>query len=163
MPALDGVIETALYVDDLERSARFYQAVFGFEVIDAGERLCALSVADRHILLLFRKGASDRPAGRGPRRRWPVAPRLRDPRGGAAGVGGMVVPKGCGDRAPPGVGPGRSQPLLPRSRPTPPGVGNARDLAERLLEIDQSARSACLKVPAKVLPSLAPLRIRCSS
>jgi catechol 2,3-dioxygenase-like lactoylglutathione lyase family enzyme len=58
MPRLDGVLETALYVDDLERSVRFYQAVFGFEVIDANERLYALSVADRQVLLLCRKRAS---------------------------------------------------------------------------------------------------------
>ena len=42
MPRIEGVLETSLYVDDLERSARFYQAVFGFEVIVTGERLCAL-------------------------------------------------------------------------------------------------------------------------
>jgi len=58
MPPLDGVLETALYVDDPNRSAEFYRAVFGFEPIDAGDRLVALGVADRHVLLLFRKGAS---------------------------------------------------------------------------------------------------------
>ena len=58
MPKLDGVLETSLYVADLARSARFYQTVLGFEAIDSGERLTALAVADRQILLLFRKGAS---------------------------------------------------------------------------------------------------------
>lgn len=58
MPKLDGILETALYVDDLQRSIRFYQVIFGFEVIDSGERLCALGVAERQVLLLCKKGAS---------------------------------------------------------------------------------------------------------
>jgi catechol 2,3-dioxygenase-like lactoylglutathione lyase family enzyme len=58
MPKVDALLETALYVEDLERSARFYQTVFGFEVIDSGDRLCALSVVGRQILLLFKQGAS---------------------------------------------------------------------------------------------------------
>jgi len=58
MPRLDGVLETSLYVDDLEQSAHFYQKIFGFEVIDVGDRLYALAIAGRQILLLFKKGAS---------------------------------------------------------------------------------------------------------
>lgn len=58
MLKLDGVLETALYVDNLECSVRFYQTIFGLEVIDSGERLCALSIAGRQVLLLFKKGAS---------------------------------------------------------------------------------------------------------
>lgn len=57
-PRLDGVLETALYVDDLERSARFYQSLFGFPIIASGERLIALSVEGRQVLLLFKKGGS---------------------------------------------------------------------------------------------------------
>lgn len=58
MPPIDGLLETALYVEDLERSSRFYQTVFGFEEVAAGDRLRALGVVGRHILLLFKKGAS---------------------------------------------------------------------------------------------------------
>jgi catechol 2,3-dioxygenase-like lactoylglutathione lyase family enzyme len=58
MPKLDGVLETCLYVDDMERSARFYRELFGFDVVDAGDRLIALRVTDRQLLLLFKKGAS---------------------------------------------------------------------------------------------------------
>lgn len=58
MPRLDGLLESALYVDDLERSAQFYQTIFGFEVIDSGDRLYAVGVADRQILLLCKKRAS---------------------------------------------------------------------------------------------------------
>ena len=57
-PRTDGVLETALYVDDPGRSAEFYRAVFGFEVIDAGDRLVAMSTGHRQVLLLFKKGAS---------------------------------------------------------------------------------------------------------
>jgi catechol 2,3-dioxygenase-like lactoylglutathione lyase family enzyme len=58
VPELHGILETALYVTDTDRSARFYRDVFGFEVIDAGERLTALAVRPGQILLLFKKGAS---------------------------------------------------------------------------------------------------------
>jgi catechol 2,3-dioxygenase-like lactoylglutathione lyase family enzyme len=58
MPLLDGVIETSLYVDNLDRSAAFYRTVFGFETVSSNERLVALDVAGRQLLLLFKKGAS---------------------------------------------------------------------------------------------------------
>ena len=57
---VDGILESALYVDDLDRSRAFYADLFGFETIDAGERLVALSVADKQVLLLFKRGASAR-------------------------------------------------------------------------------------------------------
>jgi catechol 2,3-dioxygenase-like lactoylglutathione lyase family enzyme len=58
MPKLDRLLESALYVDDPERSARFYQSLFGFEVIGVGERMYALSIEGNQVLLLCRKGAS---------------------------------------------------------------------------------------------------------
>lgn len=58
MPKLNGVLETALYVDDVPRSVRFYQTVFAFELIVENERVSALGVAERQILLLFKKQAS---------------------------------------------------------------------------------------------------------
>jgi catechol 2,3-dioxygenase-like lactoylglutathione lyase family enzyme len=58
VPELNGVLETSLYVADPDRSARFYRDLFGFDVVDAGPRLVALAVADRQLLLLFKKGAS---------------------------------------------------------------------------------------------------------
>ena len=58
-PKLDGILESSLYVDDLPRSVRFYQEVFGFPVIsDFGERGCAMHAGPRQVLLLFKKGAS---------------------------------------------------------------------------------------------------------
>ena len=35
MPSLSGVLETSLYVDDVARSARFYQTVLQLEILVA--------------------------------------------------------------------------------------------------------------------------------
>ena len=58
MPEVTGVVETCLYVDDLERAERFYEEVCEFKKLIGDERFCALSVADRDVLLLFVKGAT---------------------------------------------------------------------------------------------------------
>lgn len=58
MPRLDDLKETSLYVDDLERARRFYTEVLGLDALFSDERLCALDVAGRHVLLLFLRGAS---------------------------------------------------------------------------------------------------------
>ena len=60
-PPLTGVLETALYVADLERSAAFYQRLLGArELLAEADRMRALDVAGRQVLLLFRVGASNR-------------------------------------------------------------------------------------------------------
>lgn len=60
-PPLTGVLETALYVADLDRSARFYARLLGSrELLDEPGRLRALDVAGRQVLLLFKNGASER-------------------------------------------------------------------------------------------------------
>jgi catechol 2,3-dioxygenase-like lactoylglutathione lyase family enzyme len=61
VPALSGILETALYVADLDRAAGFYADLFGFETLIQDGRLHALSVAGRDVLLLFRAGASEQP------------------------------------------------------------------------------------------------------
>lgn len=59
MPRLDGLLESSLYVEDLARSVRFYETVLGLELIASdAERLRALGVAGRQVLLLFKKKAS---------------------------------------------------------------------------------------------------------
>jgi catechol 2,3-dioxygenase-like lactoylglutathione lyase family enzyme len=58
MPKLSGVLETALYVDDLDRAAAFYRDIFDLPVLFWDDRLCALAVAGKQVLLLFVKGAS---------------------------------------------------------------------------------------------------------
>jgi catechol 2,3-dioxygenase-like lactoylglutathione lyase family enzyme len=54
----NGLLEVALYVDDMERSAAFYGALLGFEVIASGERLSALAVQPGQVLLLCKRSAS---------------------------------------------------------------------------------------------------------
>ncbi len=45
-PPVVGVIETALYVDDLDQSLRFYTALFGFTVaMQPNDGMAALDVA----------------------------------------------------------------------------------------------------------------------
>jgi catechol 2,3-dioxygenase-like lactoylglutathione lyase family enzyme len=58
-PPLEGVLETSLYVSDLEVSQQFYQDVFGFSPLycDAA-RMAAMNVSGRQVLLLFLRGAS---------------------------------------------------------------------------------------------------------
>jgi catechol 2,3-dioxygenase-like lactoylglutathione lyase family enzyme len=59
LPKTDGILESSLYVSDLQRSMRFYQEIFGFRVIsEFGERGCAMHAGPRQVLLLFKKGAS---------------------------------------------------------------------------------------------------------
>src|SRR5215213_3358613 len=45
MPALDGVLETALYVDDLPRARRFYEDVLGLKPVFADPLLGAFATA----------------------------------------------------------------------------------------------------------------------
>ena len=65
-PELRGVLETSLYVSELERSLAFYTRLFGFRVLLQDDRFCALDVCGRQLLLLFRKpesGAVATPGG----------------------------------------------------------------------------------------------------
>lgn len=58
-PKTDGILESSLYVSDVQRSIRFYQEIFGFQLIsDFGERGCAMHAGTHQVLLLFKKGAS---------------------------------------------------------------------------------------------------------
>ncbi len=58
MPKVTGVLETALYVDDLDRAVDFYRRLFGFGVMNRDARFCALNVAPGSVLLLFRRGGT---------------------------------------------------------------------------------------------------------
>ena len=60
-PKTEGILESSLYVNDVARSAQFYEKIFGFRVIsDFGERGCAMGVGAHQVLLLFMKGGSVR-------------------------------------------------------------------------------------------------------
>lgn len=56
------IAETALYVDDMERAARFYLELFHASVPRRDERLCALRINNQQVLLLFLRGGSLQPA-----------------------------------------------------------------------------------------------------
>jgi catechol 2,3-dioxygenase-like lactoylglutathione lyase family enzyme len=56
---LTDLKETGLYVDNLDRAKQFYQDVLGLKVLVDDDRLCALDVAGKHVLLLFLRGASN--------------------------------------------------------------------------------------------------------
>lgn len=58
MPKLDGVLETALYVDDMERAARFYEQVLQLPVLTADSRFRAYDAGGKSVLLLFQRGAT---------------------------------------------------------------------------------------------------------
>jgi catechol 2,3-dioxygenase-like lactoylglutathione lyase family enzyme len=58
MPKLDGILETALYTDDMERARGFYEDVLQLEPIFSDSRLCAYAVSGREVLLIFRRGSA---------------------------------------------------------------------------------------------------------
>ena len=61
MPPVGRVLETSLYVDDVARSAEFYQRIFGFEKLVADDRFAALNVSGQQVLLLFRTHGTTEP------------------------------------------------------------------------------------------------------
>jgi catechol 2,3-dioxygenase-like lactoylglutathione lyase family enzyme len=62
VPRVSKILETSLYVEDLDIAAEFYQRLFGFEQFMRDRRMCALGVPDEQVLLLFRHGMTDTPA-----------------------------------------------------------------------------------------------------
>ena len=59
MPSLTGVLETSLYVDDLDRASSFYEDVFDASRIEGDARFRAYNVGGKSVLLLFKRGASN--------------------------------------------------------------------------------------------------------
>lgn len=57
-PRVTHVLETSLYVADLDRSQAFYERLFGFPLFIRDARMCALGVPGAQVLLLFRRGAA---------------------------------------------------------------------------------------------------------
>jgi catechol 2,3-dioxygenase-like lactoylglutathione lyase family enzyme len=62
VPRTAGVLETSLYVADLDRALAFYQRVFGFELFVHDGRMVALGVPGGQVLLLFVEEATGTPA-----------------------------------------------------------------------------------------------------
>jgi catechol 2,3-dioxygenase-like lactoylglutathione lyase family enzyme len=57
-----GVLETVLYVDDFERSFKFYNSLFGFQKELADPTLYVLKIKDGQFLLLFLRSIANEPA-----------------------------------------------------------------------------------------------------
>src|ERR1700741_1719703 len=55
---LERVIETCLYVDDLDRAANFYEQVLGLTALTSDSRFRAYDGGGQSVLLLFRRGAT---------------------------------------------------------------------------------------------------------
>lgn len=58
IPRLNGVLETALYVDDMARAVDFFSTVLGLSPMLATDRLTAFDAGRSTVLLLFARGAS---------------------------------------------------------------------------------------------------------
>jgi catechol 2,3-dioxygenase-like lactoylglutathione lyase family enzyme len=58
MPSVTGVLETALYVEDMERAIQFYDDLFAFRKMAHDGRFCAYDVAKQQVLLLFKRGSA---------------------------------------------------------------------------------------------------------
>ena len=61
MPKLARILETALYVRDLDRAAAFYEHVLGLACIHSDYRMRAFDVSGTGVLLLFPEGGSLQP------------------------------------------------------------------------------------------------------
>ncbi len=61
IPKLSRVLETALYVSDLDKAAAFYAHVIGLPCIHADHRMGAYDVGGNGVLLLFPQGGSLQP------------------------------------------------------------------------------------------------------
>ena len=58
MPRIEGLLETALYVDDMARSLAFFRDVMGLAPMLETERLIACDAGRQGVLLVFQRGAS---------------------------------------------------------------------------------------------------------
>jgi len=53
---INGVLETALYAEDIGRAAAFYERVLGLAVMFRSSRLVAFEAGPASVLLIFQKG-----------------------------------------------------------------------------------------------------------
>lgn len=57
-PRVRRLLETALYCEDLARTAAFYQTLLNATPMLSGDRLVALDTGEQTVLLLFQRGNS---------------------------------------------------------------------------------------------------------
>ncbi len=65
MPELTSILETALYVDDMDRATSFYETVMQLPSLMKSDRLCAYDVNGASVLLLFIRGGTLQPVDTG--------------------------------------------------------------------------------------------------
>lgn len=56
-----AILETVLYVDDLDAASDFYATVMNLVLVHEDHRMKVLRVTDRNFLLLFKTGAAGEP------------------------------------------------------------------------------------------------------
>ncbi len=61
VPRLSHLLETSIYVRDLDRAQSFYRRVFGLEPFLEDDRMRGLGLPGNAVLLLFLAGGSTRP------------------------------------------------------------------------------------------------------
>ena len=57
-PKIAGVLETALYVENLNRAAAFYENVLGLKPVNQDQRFAGYVAGPRSVLLLFKRGST---------------------------------------------------------------------------------------------------------
>jgi catechol 2,3-dioxygenase-like lactoylglutathione lyase family enzyme len=63
LPAIEGIVETILYVDDLARAVAFYRDGLGFKAMTGDqERFQSFQAGEKQVLLLFKRGGTLEPA-----------------------------------------------------------------------------------------------------
>jgi hypothetical protein len=117
-PTTTGIIETALYVQDINRSAAFYMDLFGFEEETRGELICVLRVPGSagwtQALILFARAIADASPGSPP---FATQGTIPPPRLAGCMSRSRSIPKKS-SRGSTACGP-------KTSRPTAPSTGNA--------------------------------------
>lgn len=62
MPAIEGVLETAIYVKDLAPARDFYGRIMGLPAMFEDARMSAYDAGPASVLLVFRQGSSSEPS-----------------------------------------------------------------------------------------------------
>lgn len=57
-PPILGVLETAIYVEDVGTAAAFYKRILGLAALSADDRFVALNAGPASVLLIFRRGGT---------------------------------------------------------------------------------------------------------
>jgi catechol 2,3-dioxygenase-like lactoylglutathione lyase family enzyme len=149
-PALEGILETALYADDLDRAEAFYGTVLGLERITrAGNRHVFFRCGDG-VLLIFNPAETVKPPADGA---LPVPPH------GTKGNGHMCFRVGrqaldaCHDRGGHPLAEQRQLLLLPRSGRKQPRMRGAGPLGQGLNYGDklERMRKKCARFSARIL------------